>query len=174
MTVRRARCAHSCGMTDVRFRGGDHADRTTNRPGRRPVEGHRPRYLRLRALGCRPTALRLHRWRHDRQRSHRADRYHPRRARRRRAAGNDTSECAGARHPHPDPCIPLPYWVAKPELSSPDIHHYGEPVALVVATTFEQARAASSLVDVEYAAEPGHYDFLARQDQAYAPKTLLM
>src|SRR3984893_7589412 len=76
--------------------------------------------------------------------------------------------------PTPDPSIPLPYWVAKPELSSPDIHHYGEPVALVVATTFEQARAASSLVDVEYAAEPGHYDFAARQDQAYAPKTLVM
>ena len=76
--------------------------------------------------------------------------------------------------PTPDPSIPLPYWVAKPELSGPDIHHYGEPVALVVATTFEQARAASSLIGVEYAAEPGHYDFAARQDQAYAPKTLVM
>ena len=76
--------------------------------------------------------------------------------------------------PTPNPSIPLPYWVAKPELSSPDIHHYGEPVALVVATTFEQARAASSLVDVEYAAEPGHYDFAARQGQAYAPKTLVL
>jgi len=76
--------------------------------------------------------------------------------------------------PTPDPSVPLPYWVAKPELSSPDIHHYGEPVALVIATTFEQARAASSLVDVEYAEEPGHYDFAARQDQAYAPKTLVI
>jgi len=76
--------------------------------------------------------------------------------------------------PTPDPSVPLPYWVAKPELSSPDVHHYGEPVALVVATTFEQARAASSLVDVEYAAEPGHYDFAARQDQAYAPKSLVL
>jgi CO/xanthine dehydrogenase Mo-binding subunit len=42
---------------------------------------------------------------------------------------------------------------ARPVLSSPDIHHFGEPVALVVATTFEEARAAAQLVDVAYAAE---------------------
>jgi xanthine dehydrogenase YagR molybdenum-binding subunit len=76
--------------------------------------------------------------------------------------------------PTPDPAIPLPYWLARPELSRPDIHHYGEPVALVVATTFEQARAAANLVDVDYAAEPGQYDFAVRQDQAYAPKALVL
>ena len=70
----------------------------------------------------------------------------------------------------PDASIPSPYVRAQPALSGPDVHHYGEPVALVVATTFEQARAAASLVEVDYAAEPGHYDFAARQDQAYAPK----
>ena len=59
---------------------------------------------------------------------------------------------------------------AHPALSGPDIHHYGEPVAFVVARTFEQARAAASLVEVDYAAEPGQYDFAARLDQAYAPK----
>ena len=64
------------------------------------------------------------------------------------------------------------YWRAQPELSGPEIHHYGEPVALVVATTFEQARAAANLVDVEYAVEPGNFDFAARQDQAYAPKVV--
>jgi len=73
----------------------------------------------------------------------------------------------------PDPAIPLPYWEARPELIGPEVHHYGEPVALVVATTFEQARAAANLVEVEYAAEQGHYDLAARQDQAYAPKTLI-
>jgi xanthine dehydrogenase YagR molybdenum-binding subunit len=77
----------------------------------------------------------------------------------------------GIRVPHPS--IPLPYWSAVPTLSSPDVHHYGEPVALVVAATFEQARAAANLVDVDYAAEPGQYDFAAHQDQAYAPKTLI-
>src|SRR4051812_46623321 len=43
----------------------------------------------------------------------------------------------------PDLSLPFEYWRAYPALSSPDVHHYGEPVALVVATTFEQARAAA-------------------------------
>jgi xanthine dehydrogenase YagR molybdenum-binding subunit len=72
----------------------------------------------------------------------------------------------------PDASIPSQYSRAFPVLSGPDIHHYGEPVALVVATTFEQARAAANLIDVDYAAEPGRYDFAASQDQAYAPKTV--
>jgi xanthine dehydrogenase YagR molybdenum-binding subunit len=46
-------------------------------------------------------------------------------------------------------------------------------VALVVATTFEQARAAANLVDVEYAGAPGSYDFAACQDQTYAPDALI-
>jgi xanthine dehydrogenase YagR molybdenum-binding subunit len=62
------------------------------------------------------------------------------------------------------------YWAAHPALSSPDIHYYGEPVALVVAATYEQARAAARLVDLEYDVEQGHWDFATRQDQAYAPK----
>lgn len=60
---------------------------------------------------------------------------------------------------------------AVPALSTPDIRYYGEPVALVVATTFEQARAAANLVAIDYAAEPGHYDFAARRDQAYTPES---
>jgi xanthine dehydrogenase YagR molybdenum-binding subunit len=43
-------------------------------------------------------------------------------------------------------------------------------LALVVATTYEQARAAANLVEVAYAAQPGHFDFAARRDQAYAPE----
>jgi len=73
----------------------------------------------------------------------------------------------------PDPSIPFEYWRAYPALSGPDVHHYGEPVALVVATTFEQARAAANLVGVEYAGGPGSYDFAACQDQAYAPDALI-
>ena len=71
----------------------------------------------------------------------------------------------------PDESVPSMYWRAQPVLTSPEIRHYGQPVALVVAATFEQARAAANLIDVEYAVEPGHYDFAARQDQAYAPET---
>jgi xanthine dehydrogenase YagR molybdenum-binding subunit len=69
--------------------------------------------------------------------------------------------------------VPLEYWRAEPTLSGPEIHHYGEPVALVVATTFEQARAAAKLVEVAYAREDGHFDFAASLDQAYAPKSLI-
>ncbi len=70
----------------------------------------------------------------------------------------------------PDFSITSQYSRAFPVLNGPEIHYYGEPVALVVAETFEQARAAARLVDVEYAAEAGHYDFAARQNNAYAPK----
>jgi xanthine dehydrogenase YagR molybdenum-binding subunit len=69
-----------------------------------------------------------------------------------------------------DPSIPSAYSRAFPVLSGPEVHHYGEPVALVVASTHEQARAAASLVDVEYAVEPGRFDFAKLLDKAYAPK----
>ena len=44
----------------------------------------------------------------------------------------------------PDLSMRIEYWRAYPALSSPDVRHYGQPVALVVATTFEQARAANA------------------------------
>ncbi|QUH02207.1 xanthine dehydrogenase family protein molybdopterin-binding subunit [Saccharopolyspora erythraea] len=69
----------------------------------------------------------------------------------------------------PDLSVSFEYWRAYPALADPDVHHYGEPVALVVASTFEQARAAARLVDVEYAEEPGRFDFAAHEDEAYAP-----
>src|SRR5947207_1652387 len=72
----------------------------------------------------------------------------------------------------PDPSIPSQYSRAYPVLSAPDIRHYGEPVALVVAATYEQARAAASLVDVAYAVEPGRFDFAKQLDEAYAPKAV--
>jgi xanthine dehydrogenase YagR molybdenum-binding subunit len=64
------------------------------------------------------------------------------------------------------------YSRAYPTLAGPDIHHFGEPVALVVASTYEQARAAANLVDVSYATEPGRFDFAARLSHAYAPKAV--
>ena len=54
-------------------------------------------------------------------------------------------------------------------LTGAEIRHYGQPVALVVAATFEQARAAAKLIDVEYAVEPGNYDFAANQERSYMP-----
>jgi xanthine dehydrogenase YagR molybdenum-binding subunit len=72
----------------------------------------------------------------------------------------------------PDPSIPSAYSRAFPALGGPELHHYGEPVALVVAASYEQARAAARLVEVAYAAEPGRYDLVARLDQVYAPKAV--
>lgn len=46
---------------------------------------------------------------------------------------------------------------SKPYLADPEVRHYGEPVALVVAETLEQARAAAQLVRVTYDAEPGEF-----------------
>jgi xanthine dehydrogenase YagR molybdenum-binding subunit len=46
---------------------------------------------------------------------------------------------------------------ARPMLTGPDVSYYGEPVAFVVADTFEQARAAAYLVRVEYDNLPGEY-----------------
>jgi xanthine dehydrogenase YagR molybdenum-binding subunit len=46
---------------------------------------------------------------------------------------------------------------AHPVLTGPVVSHYGEPVAFVVAETFEQARAAAYLVDVMYDRERGQY-----------------
>jgi xanthine dehydrogenase YagR molybdenum-binding subunit len=62
---------------------------------------------------------------------------------------------------------------ARPTLASAYVGHYGEPVALVVGATLEQARAAANLVRVAYATEPGHFDFTANADTAYAPKQLI-
>ncbi|WP_405550531.1 molybdopterin cofactor-binding domain-containing protein [Streptomyces sp. NBC_01171] len=72
----------------------------------------------------------------------------------------------------PDTSLSNPYMRALPVLTGPDVHHYGEPVALVVAQTFEQARAAANLVDVDYEAEPGRYDFAASQEYVYAPDSV--
>ena len=69
----------------------------------------------------------------------------------------------------PDPSLLWAYARAYPTLSGPEVHHFGEPVALVVADTWEQARAAARLVRVTYDAEPGRFDFAARLDQVYAP-----
>jgi xanthine dehydrogenase YagR molybdenum-binding subunit len=64
------------------------------------------------------------------------------------------------------------YSRAFPTLSGPDVHHYGEPVALVVASTYEHACAAANLVEVEYESAPGRFDFAAGIERAYAPKAV--
>ncbi len=51
-------------------------------------------------------------------------------------------------------------------LGGPEIEHYHQAVALVVAETFEQARAAASLVKVRYEEAKGVFDLAAVKDAA--------
>ncbi len=54
-------------------------------------------------------------------------------------------------------------------LGGPDVQHYHQAIALVVAETFEQARAAASLVRVDYVREKGAYDLAGALDAAVKP-----
>ena len=49
-------------------------------------------------------------------------------------------------------------------LGGPEIQHYHQAIALVVAETFEQARAAAKLVRVDYQRAKGAYDLAAVKD----------
>jgi xanthine dehydrogenase YagR molybdenum-binding subunit len=51
-------------------------------------------------------------------------------------------------------------------LGGPEIQHYHQAVAIVVAETFEQARAAAALIKVDYARAPGTFDLAAAKDGA--------
>jgi len=61
----------------------------------------------------------------------------------------------------------------KPQLSEDVVHFHGEPVALVVAETFEQATAAARLVTVTYRAESGAYDLQRNRSAGHAPKNMV-
>jgi xanthine dehydrogenase YagR molybdenum-binding subunit len=54
-------------------------------------------------------------------------------------------------------------------LGGPEIQHYHQAIALVVAETFEQARAAAQLVNVKYSKEQGSYDLAKVKDKAKEP-----
>jgi len=51
-------------------------------------------------------------------------------------------------------------------LGGPEIEHYHQAVALVVAETFELARDAAELIEVEYAPAKGAFDLAASRDKA--------
>jgi xanthine dehydrogenase YagR molybdenum-binding subunit len=55
-------------------------------------------------------------------------------------------------------------------LAGPNVEHYHQAVAVVVAETFEQARAAANMVKVSYAVEKGAYDLEAAKGSATKPK----
>src|SRR5262249_36515583 len=67
--------------------------------------------------------------------------------------------------PHPRE-VPNRYDRSEPFLFSPDVRYHGEPVALVVAETFEAARHAASLVEVRYVKDPqAKFDLVANKAQ---------
>lgn len=55
-------------------------------------------------------------------------------------------------------------------LGGPEIEHYHQAVALVVAETFEQARAAAELVHIDYQRQPGNFDLEAARGAAKKPE----
>ena len=57
-------------------------------------------------------------------------------------------------------------------LGGPEIEHYHQALALVVAETFEQARAAAQLVKISHARTPGRYSLSAERDGAPMPGVL--
>ena len=57
-------------------------------------------------------------------------------------------------------------------LYSDRIFYSGQPVALVVAASFEAARHAAALVRVTYESEAHQTDLLASLDQAYEPRPM--
>src|SRR5438105_12246373 len=51
-------------------------------------------------------------------------------------------------------------------LGGPDIEHYHQALAIVVAESFEQARAAAQLIRVDYTRAEGAFDLAAVKDTA--------
>jgi xanthine dehydrogenase YagR molybdenum-binding subunit len=68
-----------------------------------------------------------------------------------------------------DSSVAAQFMRARPVFGGDRIHAFGQPVALVVAETFEQARAAAALITPVYAAEAGAYTLEGRAP--YAPKS---
>src|SRR5438045_1730650 len=51
-------------------------------------------------------------------------------------------------------------------LGGPEIDHYHQAIAVIVAETFEQARAAAQLIRVDYERSSGAFDLAAAKDSA--------
>ena len=67
--------------------------------------------------------------------------------------------------------LPDRYARSIPQLSSSKVAYYGQPVAFVVANTFEQARSASRLITIAYAQVAGQHDMQSPQAQGELQKS---
>lgn len=61
---------------------------------------------------------------------------------------------------------------ARPALANDQVNYFDQPVALVVAETFEAARAAASLIRIDYRREDGVFDVESHVRDAYKPETI--
>lgn len=68
--------------------------------------------------------------------------------------------------------VPEVFTRARPVLAGDRIRYHDEPVALVVAESFEEARHAARLIRLRYATEPGAYDPAAPEAEVYRPSRL--
>src|SRR5712691_11621361 len=80
-----------------------------------------------------------------------------------------TKDNAPAQTPWGPIDLPDRFARAEPALDTDAVRHFGFPVAFVVAETFEQARAAATLVRVRYLSLPGEYDLHAAAPHAERP-----
>lgn len=84
-----------------------------------------------------------------------------------------THQNAPKQAPFGPPTVPTNrFQRARPYLGDDRVRHWGEPVALVVAETFEAARDAASLVKVAYAAEKPAIGLREHLDTAWAPEKI--
>jgi xanthine dehydrogenase YagR molybdenum-binding subunit len=67
--------------------------------------------------------------------------------------------------------LPDRYARSIPQLDSSKIDYYGQPIAFVVANTFEQARSASRLITIAYAAAVGEHEMQSHQAQGELQKS---
>jgi len=54
-------------------------------------------------------------------------------------------------------------------MAGPEVDHFDQAVAIVVAESFEQARSAAKLIDVQYEHAQGRFDLAAAKDSAVKP-----
>jgi xanthine dehydrogenase YagR molybdenum-binding subunit len=81
-----------------------------------------------------------------------------------------THRNAPAQAPYGPPKVAQRFQRAKPALNGDRVQYYGQPVALVIADTFEAARAGAALVPVRYAPEAGaRFDMKAELRNADKP-----
>ena len=61
---------------------------------------------------------------------------------------------------------------ARPVLANDQVTYFDQPVALVVAETFEAARSAASLIRIDYKRDDGVFDVESHVEEAYRPETI--